>query len=318
MLRRLRPLLLLAFALPAFASPVRAEYPDRPIRLVVGYAPGGSTDIVARLLAERMGARLNQSILVENRGGAGGVPAAGMVLQQEADGYTLMLHTLGLNQAAALGTRMPFDPVAAWAPIGLAATGANALVVHPSVPARSLRELQALALASATPLRFGSPSVGLTSHLFAQGLGIEIEEVRYRGTSQAMTDLLAGRVQAYTIALAGIMPHVQSGALRALAIARRQRSAVMPALPTTAEEGFPQIVMSSWFGLVSRAGTPADRIALLHATLNATLAEPDTAARLLAGGLDVEPSPEPEAFAAMMREDYALWDEVARRGNLRQ
>lgn len=313
MLRRLWPLLLLAFVLPA-----RAEYPDHPIRLVVGYAPGGSTDIVARLLAERMGARLNQSILVENRGGAGGVPAAGMVLQQEADGYTLMLHTLGPNQAAALGTRMPFDPVEAWAPIGLAATGANALVVHPSVPAHNLHELQAFARASPTPLRFGSPSVGLTSQLFAQGLGIEIEEVRYRGTSQAMTDVLAGRVQAYTIALAGILPHVQSGALRALAIARRQRSAVMPELPTTVEEGFPQIVMSSWFGLVSRAGTPRDRILLLHATLNAALAEPETAARLLAGGLDVEPSPDPESFGAMMREDLALWEEVARRGNLRQ
>lgn len=313
MLHRLWPLLLLALALPA-----RAEYPDHPIRLVVGYAPGGSTDIVARLLADRMGARLNQSILVENRGGAGGVPAAAMVLQQEADGYTLMLHTLGLNQAAAIGTRMPFDPVAAWAPIGLAATGANALIVHPSVPARSLRELQAYARALPAPLRFGSPSLGLTSYLFAQGLGIEIEDVRYRGTSAAMTDLLAGRVQAYTIALAGVLPHVQSGALRALAIARRQRSAVMPELPTTAEEGFPVIVMSSWFGLVSRAGTPPERIARLHATLNATLAEPETVARLLAGGLDVEPSPDPEAFGAMMREDLALWDEVARRGNLRQ
>ncbi|MDB5415183.1 MAG: tripartite tricarboxylate transporter substrate binding protein [Rubritepida sp.] len=313
----LRSLIFLV-VLAGFAPAAWADYPDRPIRLIVGYAPGGSTDIVARLMADRMGARLGQTMLVENRGGAGGVAAAMIVLQQEADGYTLMLETNGLNQAAALGTRMPFDPVEAWAPIGLAAFGANALVVHPSVPARTMREFQALGRAASEPLRFGSPSVGLTSQLFAQGLGIEIEDIRYRGTSAALADLLAGRFQAYTIALAGILPHVQSGAIRALAIAGTRRSAVMPDLPTTAEQGFPDLVVASLFGLVSKAGTPAERITLLHATLNAVLAEPETTQRLFASGLEIDPSPDPAAFGRTIREDFERWDTVARRGNLRQ
>ena len=313
----MRGLLLLLLACLA-ASTARAEFPDRPLRLIVGYAPGGTTDIVARVVAEAMGPRLGQPILVENRGGAGGAPAAMMVVQAAPDGHTLMLHTLGPNQAAALGTPLPYDPLASFAPIGMAALGANALVVHPSVPARTMGELRDLALRSPTPLRFGTPSLGLTTALFAQGMGIEFEEVRYRGTSAALNDLLAGRVDAYTIALGGILSHVQSGALRALAIAGRTRSQVMPDLPTTVEAGFPDVIFSSWFGLATTAGTPPDRVRRLHAVLNEVLSQPEVLRRLLGVGLDVEPSPTPEDFGRFVAEDHALWQRVARRGNLRQ
>ncbi len=307
-----RALLLLAL----LAAPAQAEFPDRPFRLIVGYAPGGSTDIIARTVAEGIGQRLGQQVVVENRGGAGGVPAAAVAVQNEPDGYTLVLHTQGLNQAAAVGTRMPFHPVDAWAPIGLAATGANALIVHPAVPATTMVELQAFVRASGQPLRFGTPGIGLSSAVFAQGMQVDMEEVRYRGTSAALADLLAGRVQAYTIALAGVLPYVQSGQLRALAIGGPRRSRVMPELPTTAEAGFPTVLMVSWFGLVTLAGTPEDRLEKLFTALNATLAEPQAAARLEGAGLDVDPSPSRAAFGELYRRDFSRWMEVSRQQGL--
>ncbi|MBY0334893.1 MAG: hypothetical protein K2X49_29950 [Acetobacteraceae bacterium] len=150
--------------------------------MLVGYAAGGTTDIVGRLVAEGMGAHLGQQVIVENRGGAGRIPAALVFLQQPADGYTLMAHAGGVNQAAALGTPMTFDPVAIWEPVGLAGTSALSLLVHPGVPVANLRQLQAFAGAQGTPFRFGSPGIGLASAYFAQELGIEAEEIRYRGT----------------------------------------------------------------------------------------------------------------------------------------
>ena len=308
----LRPICL-AGALLLAVAPAQAAWPERPFRLIVGYAPGGSTDIIARTVADGIGQRLGQQVVVENRGGAGGVPAAAVAVQNEPDGYTLVLHTQGLNQGAAVGTRMPFHPVDAWAPIGLAATGANALMIHPSIPAHSMRELQAWVRASGQPLRFGTPGIGLSSAVFAQGMEVEMEEIRYRGTSAALADLLAGRVHAYTIALAGVLPYVQSGQLRALAIAGPRRSRAMPELPTTAEAGFPSVIMVSWFGLVTLAGTPEDRVTTLFTALNATLADPAAREKLEAAGLDVDPSASPAQFGAMYRADHDRWMVVSRR-----
>ena len=292
-------------------------WPDRPMRMIVGFAAGGTTDIVARVVAESMSAQFGQQVVVENRGGAGGVPAALAVLQQPADGNTLMLQSGGLNQAEALGTPLPFDAVNAWAPVGLVATSAISLVVNPAVPATNLRELQAFGRASAEPLRFGSPGVSLTSFLYGQELGIEVEEVRYRGTGQVLSDLIAGRVQAYAIALPGILSQVRAGALRPLAIASTRRSAVMPDLPTTVEQGFPGIISASWFGVVVRADTPADRLARLGAAIDLLLKDPQIRTRLTEAGLDVVDETSPASFDAMIREDRARWETVVRRGNLR-
>lgn len=309
---------LLAPALLA-ASPAMAQsFPDRPMRMVLGYAPGGTTDIVARVTAEYMGQLLGQHIAVENRGGAGGVPGAIAVLQAPADGHVLMLQSGGLNQAEALGPALPFDAVDAWAPIGLVGTSAISFVVHPSVPARNLRELQAYVRASGQPLRVGSPGTNLSAELYAQELGITIEEIRYRGTGMVINDLLAGRIQAYTIALPGILAHVRSGGLRALAIASATRSHVMPELPTTVEQGFPGIINSSWFGVVVRAGTPPDRIARLGDAVTRMLGNPTVRSRLTEAGVDVVTETSPASFDAMIREDRARWEMVVRRGNLRQ
>jgi len=309
---------LAALGLLAAAPAAAQSFPDRPMRMLVGYAPGGTTDIVARVTAEYMGHVLGQQIAVENRGGAGGVPAALIVQQAPADGHVLMLHASGVIQAEALGASLPFDAVEAWAPIGLVGTSAISFVVHPSVPVTNLRELQAYVRASGQPLRVGSPGVNLSAELYAQELGIAIEEVRYRGTGVVINDLLAGRVQAYTIGLPGILAHVRSGGLRALAIASETRSHVMPELPTTVEQGFPNIINASWFGVAVRAGTPADRQARLGEAVQQMLREPAVRSRLSEAGLDVATETSPASFDALIREDRARWQLVVRRGNLRQ
>lgn len=315
-MRRIACAMIVVFAV---AAPSAAQtFPDRTMRMVVGFAPGGTTDIVARVAAEFMGQDLGQQIVVENRGGAGGVPATLSVLQAPADGLSLMLHSGGLNQAEAVGPALPFDAVNALAPIGLIGTSAISLVVHPSVPATNLRELQAYVRASGLPLRVGSPGISLTAFLYAQELGIEIEEIRYRGTGLVMNDLLAGRVQAYTIALPGILTHVRAGGLRALAIASVTRSTVMPDLATTVEQGFPDILSASWFGVVARAGTPPDRLARLGQSVARLLANPAVRARLSEAGLDVVAETSPASFGRLIREDRAQWDRVVQRGNLRQ
>lgn len=309
----------LLIGLLAFPGPAGAQgFPDRSMRMVVGFAPGGTTDLVARLAAEFMGHDLGQQIVVENRGGAGGVPAALAVLQAPPDGHVLMLQSGGLNQAEALGTPLPFDAVTAWAPVGLIGTSAISLVVHPSVPATNLRELQAHIRASGQALRMGSPGTHLSGALYGQEMGIEIEEIRYRGTGLVVNDLLAGRVQSYAIALPGILPHIRSGGLRPLAIASVTRSAVMPELPTTVEQGFPGIITASFFGVVARAGTPPDRLARLGQSVARMVADPIMRSRLSEAGLDVTPDAGSAFFDTLIREDRTRWELVVRRGNLRQ
>ncbi|WP_304815325.1 tripartite tricarboxylate transporter substrate binding protein [Falsiroseomonas sp.] len=302
--------------LPAEAQ-TAAAFPDRPLRLIVGFAAGGTTDIVARVMAEAMAPDLGQQIVVENRGGAGGIPAAQVMLNLPADGHVLMLQSGGLNQAEAMGSPMPFDAVTAFAPIGLVATSAISLVVHPSIPATNLAELQAYARTQPNPLRFGSPGISLSTFLYAQELGIEVEEVRYRGTGAVLNDLLAGRLHGYTIALPGILSNVRAGGLRAIALAAERRSAVMPELATTVEQGFPNIITASWFGLVARAGTPEDRLQRLGEAMSAAIARPVIRSRLTEAGLDVVERTDPASFNALIVEDRARWETVVRRGNLR-
>lgn len=307
-------LVLLLLAAPAQAQ----QFPDRAMRMVVGFAPGGTTDIVARIVAESMSKQFNQQIVVENRGGAGGVPAALAVIQAPTDGHTLMLQSGGLNQAEALGTSLPFDAVDAWSPVGLVATSAISLVVNPNLPVTNLRELQDYAKASGSALRFGSPGVSLVSFLYAQELGIEIEEVRYRGTGAVLNDLLAGRVQAYAIALPGILAQIRAGGLRAIAIASDKRSVVMPELSTAKEQGFPKIISASWFGVVVKAGTSADRINALAHALTRTIQDAEVRRKLTEAGLDVADENDPTSFDRMIREDRERWRLVVERGNLRQ
>ncbi|SDB49497.1 Bug family tripartite tricarboxylate transporter substrate binding protein [Belnapia rosea] len=318
---RRRALVAGLLAAPAIAR-ADAAFPDRPIRLVIPWPPGGTNDIVGRLVTEGMAARLGQPVVIENRGGAGGMLGADVVAKAPPDGYTLVLGGSGsLTITSLVQARVPYDVATAFAPIGLIGLGPNVITVHPAVPARTLAELQAVARAASPPLVYASPGVGSTGHaagaMIAQALDVPMEHIPYRGTGPALNDLLAGRVQVFTNALAPMLPAIQSGALRAIAIAGRVRSAAMPGLPTTGEQGFPQIEAATWFGLLATGGTPPGRVLRLHAALGDTLAEPEVRRRLLEGGLEVEPSASPEEFARYFAEDRARWAPVVRHAGMR-
>lgn len=320
----LRLALLLAAALaapPASAQP-QPGFPDRPIRLVIPFTPGGTNDIVGRLVTEGMAARLGQPFVIENRGGAGGVLGAEVVARAAPDGYVVLLGGSGsLTITSLVHPRLPYDVATAFAPIGLMAQGANVIVVHPSLPVRTLAELQAHARRAEPPLAYASPGVGSTGHaagaMILQALDIRMEHIPYRGTGPALNDLVAGRVQVFTNALAPMQPQVQAGALRPIAIAGRSRSSAMPELPTTAEQGFPEIEASTWFGLLATGGTPPDRVQRLHAALAATLADPEVVRRLREGGVEVEASSSPADFAAFLAVDRARWATVVRAAGMR-
>lgn len=314
-----RAFLALAAALPVPA--LAQAFPDRPIRFVIPWPPGGTNDIVGRLVSDGMATRLGQAVVIENRGGAGGALGAEVVAKAQPDGYTIVLGgsgSLTINQL--VRRRLPYDPATAFAPIGLIGSGANVIVVHPSVRATSLRELQAVARAASPPLNYASPGVGSTGHaagaLITQVLGVEMEHVPYRGTGPAMNDLVAGRIQVFTNALAPLQPHIESGRVRALAIAGPRRNAALPDLPTTGEAGFPDIQAATWFGLLATGGTPPDRLARLHAALNATIADPEIRRKLVDGGIDIEASESPEAFGRFVQADHERWAPVVRRAGV--
>jgi tripartite-type tricarboxylate transporter receptor subunit TctC len=314
-----RSLLLLAAALPAPA--LAQAYPDRALRFVIPWPPGGTNDIVGRLVSDGLSHRLGQPVVIENRGGAGGALGAEVVAKSTPDGYTLLLGgsgSLTINQL--VRRRLPYDPATAFAPVGMIGSGANVIVVHPSVRATNLRELQATARAANPPLNYASPGVGSTGHaagaLITQVLGVEMEHVPYRGTGPAMNDVVAGRIQVFTNALAPMQPQIQAGTVRALAIAGPRRNAAIPDLPTTGESGFPDIQAATWYALFTTGGTPPERVERLFAALSATLADPEIRRKLEEGGLDVEPSASPAAFARFVAEDAARWEPVVRRAGV--
>jgi len=299
----------------------QAPFPDRPLRLVIPFVPGGTNDIVGRLLADGMGGRLGQTIVVENRGGAGGAIGAEAVARAAPDGLTLLLGGTGsqtINQL--MRDRLPYDPATAFAPVGLAASGSVATVVHPSVPARTLSELRDAA--RARPLTYASPGVGSSGHaagaMLCQVLGVEMEHVPYRGTGPALTDLVAGRVQVFTNAVPPLQPYLRAGSLRAVALAGRRRTEAEPDLATAAEQGFPAYEATGWYAILATGGTPPARVATLFAALRATLAEPETRRKLAEAGLDVTPSDSPDAFARFLEEDLARWGPVVRGAGMRE
>jgi len=317
---RFVPALAAMLARPALAQPAR--FPDKPIRLIVPFAAGGSNDIVARVVTEGMGARLGQTLVVENRGGAGGILGNEVVAQAPKDGYTVLLGGSGSFLISSLvQPRVPYDIVRDFAPIGFVGNAPNVITVNPGVEARSMGELRDLARRARPPLSYASPGVGTTGHvlgaLLALTFGVEMEHIPYRGTGPAITDVLAGRVQILTNAAAPLRPHIASGGLRALAVAAPRRLSFLPEVPTTAEEGFEDVLSSTWYGLLAPAGTPADRVAALHAALNATLADEAVRQRLAEEGVEIEASPSPEEYGRFIERDRQRWQGVVTRANIR-
>ena len=291
-------------------------YPSHPVRIVVPYPAGGSNDIIARIVAQQLTERNGQPFLVENRGGASGNIGAEMVASSDPDGYTLLLTAPPpLTTNMALYRNLKFDPSTAFAPVALVASVPIVLVVHPSVPARTVNELVALARAKPGSLDFGSSGNGSTNHLAGELLksmaGIEIVHVPYKGAAPAMNDLIGGHIPMMFDNMPAVLPQVQAKLINAIAIAGAKRASAMPDVPTVAESGFAGFEASSWFGLVAPAKTPASVLAKLQGEVEAILEMPDVRRRLTE--LGAEPGTiSGEAFGNYLAEETAKWSRIIR------
>jgi tripartite-type tricarboxylate transporter receptor subunit TctC len=312
-----------AFMLGAVTAPLlarrsvaQAQFPSRPVRIVIGFPPGGGIDILARLMAPKMSERLGQSVIVENRPGANGLIALQGVAQTEPDGHTILFGTTGnlavnaVLYAGRPGTDMARD----FAPLSHVASLAFVLAVNPSVPANSLKELIELAKAKPDEMLYGSSGNGGLPHLSGELLklqaGIHVRHVPYRGSAPVFTDLISGQVQFTFDALAIAQPHVESGRLRALATTGAKRMAALPNV-SAAKETLPNFEVVNWYAMVVRAGTPASIVSRLNQEVLYALRQPDVAERAASLGLDLVGST-PEQFGVLQREEIAKWGEVIR------
>ncbi|KGT81311.1 LacI family transcriptional regulator [Bradyrhizobium japonicum] len=296
------------------AAPAQ-DYPSRPVKIIVPFPAGGSNDIIARIVAQKLTERNGQTFLVENRGGAGGNIGAETVASAEPDGYTLLLTApppLTIN--GALYKKLPFDPAKAFAPVALIASVPIVLVVNPSVQAKNVGELIALAKAKPGTLNFGSSGIGSTNHLAGELLksmaGVDIVHVPYRGAAPAMNDLLAGQIPFMFDNMPAVLPQVQGKAINAIAVAGAKRAEALPDVPTVADT-IPGFEASSWFGLVAPAKTPAPALAKLSGELETILKMPDVKKRL--AELGAEPGTVfGDAFGQFMTDETAKWGKLVK------
>jgi tripartite-type tricarboxylate transporter receptor subunit TctC len=305
-------ILLATAATGAWAQP----YPSKPIRIVVPFAAGGTTDLLARAAAQKLTEAWGQPVVVDNRPGAGGNIGSELVAKAAPDGYTVEMGTVGTHAInASLYARMPYDHVKDFAPIILVATVPNVLVVNPGVPVKSVQELIAYAKANPGKLNFASPGSGTSGHLcgelFKVMAGVQITHIPYKGSAPALQDLLGGQVQMMFDNLPSALPHIKAGKLRALAVTTAARAAALPDLPTVAEAGLPGFEASSWFGLLAPAGTPPDIVARLNAEIAKWLASPDAMEKLLALGANAAGG-SPEDFTKHIAAETAKWQKVVK------
>jgi tripartite-type tricarboxylate transporter receptor subunit TctC len=296
------------------ATAARAEFPERPLKMLVGFSAGGGTDVAARIVAPGLGEALGQTVVVENRPGASGLLAADAVTRAPADGYTLMMGSqTTLAVAPRLYRKFTLDAARDFAGVGLTGTSPLVLVVNPKVAAHSLAELIALAKAEPGKLNFASGGVGTTPHMAGELLrltaGINVVHVAYRGEAPAINDLLGGQVPMMFANLSAVVGQVRGGALRALAVASPKRSPTAPEIPTLAEQGLAGCEVETWFGVVAPAGTPRALIGRLNAELRRVLALDDTQKRLAGLGMVATPV-SPEEFDAYIKAEIAKWGKV--------
>ena len=316
-----RRLLRVLGAAPALAVPAvwAQRYPERAIRLVVPYAAGGGTDILARSVAGRASELLGQPVVIDNKGGAGGNIGADLVAKSAPDGYTLVMaaNTIPINAAM---QKLPFDPVLDFAPVAALAVAPMVLVVHPSVKAGSVAELIAQAKAAPGKLNYSNAGNGTPQHLsaalFSLMTGVDITHIVYKGAGPATADLVAGQTQVAFMTLAAVKQHIDAGKLKALAVATAQRSRTMPGLPTVAEAGLPGYQVNLWFGVMAPAKMPRELVARLNTEFNRALVAPEVGERLAALGYEAWMGA-PEILGEQMKRDLIKYADIVKRGNIK-
>jgi tripartite-type tricarboxylate transporter receptor subunit TctC len=305
---------MLVLASTAFAASAAAIYPSKPIRIVVTFPAGGPSDVVVRSISQRWAEETGHPMVLDNRGGAGGIVGTEIVAHAAPDGYTLLLGTAGgMTINPALQPRLTYAPFRDFSPVGMVVLNPQILVAHPAVAAKNVKELIALAAARPGQLNFASAGVGTATHLGYELLrlttGINAVHVPYKGGAPAVTDLIAGQVQLLWVSIPSVLPHVSAGRLRALAVSTAMRSQSAPEVPTVAESGYPGFEYSNWNALFAPAGTPAAVIARLNGVIVRILKEPAVMQRLR--GLGAEPAPgTPAELGRYMRTDHERWKRV--------
>lgn len=305
-------LLMLFFAIP----PVSAQsYPVKPIRFVVPYAPGGSSDVIARILGQKLGETLGQIFVVDNRPGAGSMIGTDIVAKSVPDGYTVILSDMPHTINPSIYGKVPYDPVKDFSPITVVGTSAMFLFANPSVPAQSLKDYIALAKSQPGKITIGSGGNGTTTHLsaelFQSGAGIRLNHVPYKGAGPALADVIAGQIQSTFTSMATAAPHVKAGKLRVLGVTSAKRLPSLPDVPTFAESGVKSFVVEHWWGIMAPAGVPKPIVDRLHADVVKAVNSPDVRERFTA--LAVEPTVNtPEQFRALLASDVKRWAKVVK------
>lgn len=303
-----------ALAAAALCGPAQAQgYPSKPVNIVVPFAPGGATDIMTRLLAERLSKRLGQPVIVENKPGAGTMIASEYVAKAPADGHTVLMAASSLGIAPSLYSKVNYDPVKSFAPISLVASVVHVLEVHPSVPAKSVGELITWLKANPGKANYGSVGAGTSTHLeselFNTMAGVKMVHVPYKGSAPALTDLVGGSLQVMFDAWASSGPFVKDGKTRLLAVTTAQRSRILPDVPTVAESGLPGYEAMPWLGLLAPAGTPDAVVRKFHDELIEVLKEQPVQEKFHSLGLDIIGNT-PQEFAEFIKKDITKWAKV--------
>ncbi len=298
-----------AVVIPAAAQ----NYPVKPVKMIVPYAPGGGVDILGRITAARLSERLGTQVVVENRGGAGTVIGTDAVAKAPADGYTLLFGNPALSANPALNDKLPYDTLKNLMPVCMVAASFNVLVVHPSLPVKSVRELVAMAKAKPGQLNYASAGEGsaiyLAMAMFQNTTGIDVVHIPYKGAGPALVDVVGGQVPMMFIASPPAVTYVNAGKLRALGVSSIKRLAVLPTVPTIAESGYRGFEVNNWYGVLAPGDTPAALVARLNSELNAVIATPDVRERMAA--LGAEPAGgSAEQFGRQLRDEIALWRKV--------
>lgn len=295
-------------------------YPSKPIKLYVGFAPGGGTDITARIIAPKLGEVLGQTVLVENRAGAGGNIATDTLAKSPPDGYTIMLSSVGPLTVSPHMSKLPYDPFKDVVPLSLGVNFSNVLVVNTSVKASTVAEFVALAKDPKANITYGSSGIGSSGHLagelFKMMAKVDIQHIAYRGGGPAMTDLIGGSVPAMFATSPTVLGQLQAGKIRALAVTGPKRSASLPNVPTIAESGFPGYEATNWYAFIAPAKTPREIVAKLNAAIVKTLNDPAVHEKLKEQGMEAQPST-PEEMTVFMKKEYETWGRVVKQADIK-